>query len=202
MSGNVYTMVARQQTQLYWECSYTQPLTHYFPSQRLVWRGHLAMKRLLSLKGEMLKRGSHQKVCITDWVVSMHLDGLSEMWPLQWDLVMPLTHHRLPFFPQLSLPHPYHVGLPLDQQPSLSRTLSWLHQVKNNSVHKLLYLIDRLPLATSAVWVTCVKVVVVVSAESTGASVPGLKRPASVEETPSTKRRDIEEGTSPEGIVY
>ena len=37
------------------------------------------MKRLLSLKGEMLKRGSHQRVCITDWVVSMHLDGLSEM---------------------------------------------------------------------------------------------------------------------------
>ena len=49
---------------------------------------------------------------------------------------------------------------------------------------------------------TCVKVVVVVSAESTGASVPGLKRPASDEETPFTKRRDFEEGTSPEGIVY
>ena len=37
------------------------------------------MKRLLPLKGEMLKTGSQQRVCITDWVVSMHLDGLSEM---------------------------------------------------------------------------------------------------------------------------
>ena len=39
------------------------------------------------------------------------------------------------------------------------------------------------------------------SAATAEASVSGLKRPPTDEGTPSTKRRDVEDETSPEGIV-
>ena len=44
--------------------------------------------------------------------------------------------------------------------------------------------------------------VVAFSAETAEVSVSVLKRPPADEGTPSVKRRDLEERTSPEGIIY
>ena len=117
-----------------------------------------------------------------------------------FSLFLPHTPHTSPpSSPQLSLLCQHRVGPPLDQQPCLSRTRDWLHQAKNSTVYwsneSDVGTVCSLQLCVWPVWVVAFS-----SAAAAEASTSGLKRSPAVEGTLSTKKRNVMEWTSQEGI--
>ena len=110
---------------------------------------------------------------------------------------VPCSPHSMspPSSLQQSLVCQHHVGPLLDQQHYLNRTLDGLHQVKAVEFAEVP---DVQNAHCSCDLCECTVVFPAATAE---ASVSGLKRPPTVEGAPSTKRRGVEEGTSPEGNI-
>ena len=110
---------------------------------------------------------------------------------------IPYSPHSMspPSSLQQSLLCQHHVGPLLDQQHYLNRTRDWLHQVKTV---KFVEVPDVQNAPCNCDLCECT---VVFSAATAEASVSGLKRPPAVEGAPSTKRRVVEEGTSPQGNI-